>query len=135
MESKDIRWQQRFNNYNKALLRLTAFINKGTLNEFEEQGLIKAFEYCYELARNTLKDFYESQGVTGLQGSKDVIRLAFSSGLIEDGSEWFDMLQSRIQTVHTYDEAMAAEVTHAIHNRYFGLFIALQLKLKELLHS
>lgn len=39
----------------------------------EEQGLIKAFEYTYELPWNTMKDFYENQGETGLQGSRDTI--------------------------------------------------------------
>ncbi len=65
MEPKDVRWHQRFNNYNKALSQLSRFINKGQLNEFEEQGLIKSFEYTYELAWNTIKDFYEGQGETG----------------------------------------------------------------------
>lgn len=71
MEDKDIRWKQRLNNYRKALSLLAKFIEKGAeLNELEEQGLIKAFEYTYELAWNTVKDFYESQGETNLQGSR-----------------------------------------------------------------
>jgi len=31
----DIRWKQRFSNYQKALVQLTKFINKGDLNELE----------------------------------------------------------------------------------------------------
>ena len=54
---EDIRWEQRFSNYRKALNRLQKFIDKSELSELEEQGLIKAFEYTYELAWNTLKDF------------------------------------------------------------------------------
>ena len=57
--NKDIRWEQRFVNYKKALNRLQKFIDKGELSELEEQGLIKAFEYTYELARNTLKDCFK----------------------------------------------------------------------------
>lgn len=56
-ESNDIRWKQRFENYKKALSMLQQFIDKGELSDLEEQGLIKAFEYTYELAWNTLKDF------------------------------------------------------------------------------
>jgi hypothetical protein len=36
----DIRWKQRLANYQKALLQLGKFIEKGELNELEEQGLI-----------------------------------------------------------------------------------------------
>ncbi|MDD1416355.1 nucleotidyltransferase substrate binding protein, partial [Dolichospermum sp. ST_con] len=43
----DTRWKQRFYNYQKALVQLTKFIEKGELNELEEQGIIKAFEYTY----------------------------------------------------------------------------------------
>jgi hypothetical protein len=49
-QTKDIRWIQRFSNYQKALGQLKKFIDKGELSELEDQGLIKAFEYTYELA-------------------------------------------------------------------------------------
>jgi hypothetical protein len=45
MENQNIRWIQRFANYQKALSQLKKFIDKGELNELEEQGLIQAFEY------------------------------------------------------------------------------------------
>ena len=59
MKENDIRWEQRFANYRKALAQLQKFIDKGELSELEKQGLIKAFEYTYELAWKTLKDFLE----------------------------------------------------------------------------
>ncbi len=42
---KDIRWVQRFNNYQKAFNQLERFVAVEQLNEMEKQGLIKAFEY------------------------------------------------------------------------------------------
>ena len=45
--AEDIRWQQRFSNYCKALERLEDFLEPPVLNEREQQGLIKAFEYIY----------------------------------------------------------------------------------------
>lgn len=82
---KDIRWKQRFANYQKALAQLSKFVEKNNLNELEEQGVIKAFEYTYELAWNVMKDYYEYQGEKDIQGSRDAIRLAFKRGLIADG--------------------------------------------------
>ena len=131
MEKADIRWQQRFNNYLKALSQLEKFIDKGDdLNELEEQGLIKAFEYTFELAWNSMKDFYESQGETGIQGSRDAIRLAFRRGLIEDGNNWMKMIESRIKTSHTYNEETANEIAEAVKNIYYDLFLLLKDKLE-----
>ncbi|MGA0201346.1 MAG: HI0074 family nucleotidyltransferase substrate-binding subunit, partial [Prochlorotrichaceae cyanobacterium] len=95
----DVRWQQRFQNYQKALNQLRKFIEKGELNALEQQGLIKAFEYTYELAWKVMKDYYEDQGEIGIQGSRDAIRLAFQRGLIEAGDEWMMMIKSRVNSV------------------------------------
>ena len=88
MKEDDIRWEQRFANYRKALVQLQKAINKGELSELEKQGLIKTFEYIYELAWKTLKNFLEFSGQTDLYGSRDVTRKAFELNLITDGEGW-----------------------------------------------
>jgi len=128
----DIRWIQRFSNYNKAVNQLSKFIDKSNLNELEEQGLIQAFEYTYELAWNTIKDFYENQAETNIQGSRDAIRMAFRRGLIKNGEKWMAMIKSRTLTSHTYNEEIAKEVINSIINTYYQEFILLQKKLNEL---
>ncbi len=127
----DIRWQQRLNNFKKALSQLDAFIQKGELNELEKQGLIKAFEYTYELAWTTLKDYLEYQGYTELRGSRDTIRQAFQSGLIEDGEGWMTMYQSRMKKVHTYNEETAESIAKDIVNSFHPLFHELMQKLTD----
>ena len=49
-----MRWQQRFSNFCRALERLDDLFEPPELNQREQQGLIKAFEYSYELGWNTL---------------------------------------------------------------------------------
>ena len=49
-ENKDVRWIQRFANFQKAFGQLTKFIDKAEFSELEEQGLIKAFEYKFDLS-------------------------------------------------------------------------------------
>jgi len=132
-EKKDIRWQQRFANYEKAFARLKKFIDKGALSELEAQGLIKAFEYTFELAWNTLKDFLEFSGQRDIYGSRDAIRKAFEFGLIHDGTNWMDMLQSRNLTSHTYNEEIAEQICNSISEDYFSLFEQLLIKMKTLL--
>ena len=132
MSDQDIRWIQRYNHYTQALAQLTKFIEKGELNELEKQGLIQAFEYSYELAWNTIKDYFEAQGETDIHGSRDAFRLAFRRGLIEDGKTWMDMIKSRTLTSHTYNEDLAEEISTAIVNRYFSEFVAQRTKLQNL---
>lgn len=134
-DDKDIRWKQRFKNYQKALAQLQKFIDKGDLSELEKQGLIKAFEYTYELAWNTLKDFLTYRGQADIYGSRDAIRKAFTSGLISDGEGWMDMLQSRNKTSHTYNEETAEEITNAVLTSYYPLFKQLDTKLSGLFNE
>ncbi len=129
----DIRWLQRFANYRKALGQLERFILKGELSELEEQGLIKAFEYTYELAWNTMKDYLDYQGILDVSGSRDTIREAFKINLIGNGEEWMNMLVSRNLTSHSYNEETADEIASAVINTYFALFKALESKLESLI--
>jgi len=48
MSHPDVRWQQRFSNYRRALEQLDGFLEPPSLNEREQQGLINAFEYTFE---------------------------------------------------------------------------------------
>lgn len=130
--SEDIRWKQRFSNFNKALTQLQKFIDKGQLSELEEQGLIKAFEYTYELAWSTIKDFLEFSGQSDIYGSRDAIRKGFQLGLITDGDGWMDMLKSRNQTSHTYNEETAKQINNAVFSHYYDLFIRLRTKFEQL---
>ncbi len=132
MSAQDIRWIQRFNHFSKALRQLRKFIDKGELNELEEQGLIKAFEYTYELAWNTIKDYFEYQGETEIRGSRDALRLAFKRELIQDGETWMDMIKSRTLTAHTYNEDVAKKIAADIVNLYFPEFEKLHAKMEAL---
>jgi nucleotidyltransferase substrate binding protein (TIGR01987 family) len=131
-EKNDIRWEQRFANYKKALAQLTRFIDKGNLSDLEKQGLIKAFEYTFELGWNVMKDYYKYQGVADIQGSRDAIRLAFNRGLIKDGENWMKMIESRINTSHTYNEATAEEIANLITDIYYPLFMELEATVENL---
>ena len=135
VKEKDIRWIQRFNNFDKALTQLRKFIEKKELNELELQGLIKACEYTYELAWNTLKDYFEYQGETDIHGSRDAFRLAFRRGLIDQGELWMDMINSRTLTVHTYDEKVAEEIAQEILESYYPEFVKLRKKLVHAMGS
>lgn len=131
MANADIRWVQRFSNFSKALKQLNKFIEKGKLNELEKQGLIQAFEYTFELAWNTIKDYFEAQGETEIHGSRDAFKLAFNRGIIEKGEIWMDMIKSRSLTSHTYNEEVAEKIASDIEKFYVAEFTALHEKFEQ----
>lgn len=129
--NSDIRWLQRFVNFNKAFSQLERFMQEETLNEMEEQGLIKAFEYTYELSWKTLQDLLKDKGYTDVVGPKPVIEQSFQDGYIQDGKGWMRMHVSRNLTSHTYDEETAEEIIKNIRSEYFKLLKSLQNRLEE----
>lgn len=138
MSNEDIRWKQRFQNFLKAFALLEEAVelshNKG-LNELEEQGLIKRFEFTHELAWNVLKDYFEYQGNTNLTGSRDATREAFNKGVISDGEGWMEMIKSRNQSSHTYNEEVADELQDKILHTYYPLFVIFKNKMISLLQQ
>jgi len=134
MEEKlDIRWKQRFANFEKAFGQLTEFIEKGTLNKFEEQGLVQCFEYTHELAWNVMKDFLTEDGIQDIFGSKSATKQAFNKGLLVQGDVWMDMIESRNESVHTYNEETAEKIAHKITHHYYPAMANFRDKMKSLL--
>ena len=143
-KEKDIRWEQRFSNFRKALKKLTEAIDyiKKDLDKKEvdiklestdeilediiKEGLIQRFEYTYELAWNVMNDYALYQGNSEISGSRDAIRYAFSANLISNGNLWMDMIKSRIKTSHTYNEETAEDIYKKILNEYHSLFLAFE---------
>ena len=70
--TEDIRWQQRFSNFQLALSQLETFFEPPELNGREEQGLIKAFEYTFELAWNSLRDLLSSRAMGSYKPGSDI---------------------------------------------------------------
>jgi nucleotidyltransferase substrate binding protein (TIGR01987 family) len=136
MNAHDIRWQQRFANYKKALAQLKDAVELSkhrALSQLEKQGVIQAFEFTHELAWNVLKDYLQDQGYQNIKGSKDATREAFKVELIADGEEWMAMIQSRNASSHTYDEQTAEQLVTVIIRDYFPLFEALQTEMSKYL--
>ena len=127
---QDIRWKQRFMNYEKALDVLRNFTSVEKLNIREEQGLIKSFEYTYELGWNVMKDFLIEKGNSEIFGSKDAIRQAFKVGIIDNGEAWMNMVNDRNRTVHTYDHENAEIVVNNILTNHISAFENFYSKMK-----
>ena len=127
---KDIRWKQRFQNFEKAYL----FLKKGTellsLDDLQAAGLIQSFEFTFELSWKTLKDYLEEMGIS-LKFPREVLKRAFQSELIEDGALWLEMLEKRNELTHTYDEVQTRKAVQKIRERYFPALHQVYEKLRN----
>lgn len=140
MAQQNIRWQQRFANYRKALVKLTQAVDllskqtggETVVDELLQEGLIQRFEYTHELAWKVMKDYAEYQGYTDVRGSRDAIRKALEMNLIDD-KRWMETIEDRNLTVHNYDNEIASEIYDNIMNVYAPLFIAFEHKMQSLI--
>jgi nucleotidyltransferase substrate binding protein (TIGR01987 family) len=121
--AQDIRWKQRFQNFDRAVVLLREPIERGvtTLSDLEKEGTIQRFEFAVELAWKTLKDFLEHEGkVIDPVTPRTVVKDAFAAGVIRDGQVWIDMLDHRNLLSHTYDAATFDKAVKDIEDRYLA---------------
>lgn len=122
---KEIRWKQRFQNYNKAFGLLEKYADKVEYTELERAGLIQLFETAFELAWKVLKDYLEAEGYM-VASPREAIKKAFQIGVIKDGDTWLEALEDRNLTAHTYDEEEALDAVVRIKENYVSILEELQ---------
>lgn len=119
MDNPD-RWKQRFENFGRAYEKFVMVVEHAAMHkdEITKMALIQAFEFTFELAWKTLKDYMEEEGFE-LNSPKSVIRQAFQSKYIVDGEVWMEALKKRNNTVHNYDSLIIDEtVTFIVEDFY-----------------
>lgn len=123
---KEIRWKQRFKNYDKALKKLQSFAEYTKNNDEDvfEVALIGAFEFTFELAWKTLKDYLKFGGIN-VSIPREVIKQSFHHKLIEDGEIWISMLEDRNILSHVYDDIKAKDAVKSIETKYIAVFVQL----------
>jgi nucleotidyltransferase substrate binding protein (TIGR01987 family) len=134
-DMEDIRWVQRFQNFENALRHLEdgiAYFEENPIDIVKE-GIIQRFEFTHELAWKVMKDFLEYEGFTGIIGSRTATREAFNKNLISNGQEWINMIESRNETVHTYNPTILETEFNKIISIYLALLQDFGLKMKSYL--
>ncbi|MDI9336523.1 MAG: nucleotidyltransferase substrate binding protein [Gammaproteobacteria bacterium] len=122
--SSEVRWKQRFQNFQRAFLLLREAMENdlATINALEREGIIQRFEYTFELAWKVLKDKMENDGIILDQLSpKMVIKQAYAAKYINDVEIWLAMIGDRNLMSHTYDFAKFEVVIQSIAKHYLPL--------------
>ena len=112
------RFEERKEDLKKATNKLNEAL-RGDASDLEIDGILHRFEFTFELTWKTMKDCLEEQGIVGKIGSpREIIKEAFSAGLIDNGEVWMDMMLSRNELSHLYDEETSREIYDNIKEIY-----------------
>ncbi len=125
------RYEERKEDFSRAINRLSEALEEEETDVIVD-GVLHRFEFTFELAWKTLKDYLEYIGVINKTGSpREVLKSAFEHGIIDNGQEWINMMLSRNSLSHLYDEETSREIYNNIKEIYFGLLKQLDKKLSE----
>ena len=129
------RFEERKDDLKKATNKLNEAL-RGDASDLEIDGILHRFEFTFELAWKTMKDCLEEQSkgmqtrranfrqeecfLAGLpiMENREIIKEAFSVGLIDNGEVWIDMMLSRNELSHLYDEETSRKIYDNIKEIY-----------------
>ena len=123
------RWTYRFDNFKRAynLLQEAIILSKTRpLTPLEQEGVIQRFEYTWELAWKTLKDYLEHQGIVlDTITPASTIRAGYAAKIIHSGDIWMQALDTRNKMSHTYNLKQFEAAIAKIEHDYMALFAEL----------
>jgi nucleotidyltransferase substrate binding protein (TIGR01987 family) len=91
--------------FEKAVVALEQVLSRPE-DDVVRDASIQRFEFCVELAWKTARKVMGTQTAA----PKQVIREMAQNGYVEDVQIWFEAIEKRNQTSHTYNEDLANEV-------------------------
>ena len=118
--NKDIRWRQRFENFEKAYRLLERTVQIKNPSEAEKGGTIQFYEMAFELAWKMLKDYLEAEGLNA-QSPREVLKTDYQYEVITKGHKWLTALDDRNITVKKKKKKTADLVVEKIKSSYFDL--------------
>ena len=118
------------NQFEKAVKTLQKGV-KEAKSELETDGVIKRFEYTFELLWKTLKIVLYEQG-HDCNSPKECMKIAFRKGLINNETIFLEILEARNLTTHTYSNSNSGRIFIRIKNYYLSEFETVLKKLKKL---
>jgi nucleotidyltransferase substrate binding protein (TIGR01987 family) len=95
--------------FERALKRLIEVL-KEERSMIVRDAAIKRFEFTFDIAWKSMKEYLEEKKGVICKSPKDCIRKAYENGLIQYDDFWISLVDSRNLSSHIYKEEMAEEV-------------------------
>ncbi len=130
------RWQQRLDTFGTALARLTDACARESYDDLELAGLIKTFEFSFELSWKVLKDLLLYEGYDA-KSPRAVIRQSFDTDYIgeDDCETLLRALDQRNLLSHGYWGDVALEAEDVIKEEYYPVLLRLHRNLDAMRRS
>ncbi|MBU0545718.1 nucleotidyltransferase substrate binding protein [Patescibacteria group bacterium] len=131
--NNELRWKQRFQNFEKAFAVFQRRIDEYEAHTDEEayqMALVQGYEIIIELAWKVMKDYLENDGFD-VKNGKQAIRQAFQNELIRDGEIWLQALDNRNLTSHTCDDEVLETNVSFISEQFYPLVRDFYFDLKK----
>ncbi len=125
---------KKYENFQSALLNLKDIYNYDAPYEnVVLTGLVALFSICFEQSWKAMKEILEDNGFDESKtGSpKQIIKLAYSAGMIGDEEAWLDALVSRNNVAHAYKKEVALDIVNATKETYYNMFRELDETLQK----
>ena len=132
--NNELRWIQRFQNFDDAYQTFGRVFERYQAtpgDEIIQIALIQAFEFTFEIAWKTMKDYLEHEGYDGLGNSKQTVRVAFQAGLIAEPEAWMMAIAKRNMTSHVYNAVILQETIDFIRDGFYPLVTLLHAELRQ----
>lgn len=112
--------------YKSALIKLKEAL-AAEPSEIVIDGTLHRFEFTFELAWKTIKDYLEYLGIVNkIGGPRENIQLAYKQGIIDDGELWIDIMLARNALSHLYNEQESRKIYSNIKEKYIYAFEKLE---------
>lgn len=122
--------ENKYDNFSKAVNRINEAniaYKRNSNDDIYQDALIKRYEFTFELAWKTLREYLVDQGYQlEIMSPKGVIAFAWREGIISNEELWLDMLNARNMTAHDYGRELSADIAEDISNRYCKELTALK---------
>lgn len=112
--------KNKFENLSKALKSLEGALATPPVEERDYAGIIKSFEFVYELTWKILKAILEKNGIEA-PFPRIVFEKSFAAGLLEGNEVWKAMIEDRNLSTHTYDMQLSRDLCARIQKNYFSV--------------
>ncbi len=135
------KFDNKYDNFKKAVQRLADVVEDGSMlreslnkdgyEDILRDSVIQRFEFCYELAWKTLKEYLHANGLSVETLPRPVFKAAYQHNIINDEKLWLQMINDRNATSHLYAEGFANAAAQRVKDKYLPAFRELQEKLVE----
>ncbi|MGP4072715.1 HI0074 family nucleotidyltransferase substrate-binding subunit [Piscibacillus sp. B03] len=130
-DSKEIRWRQFFENYEKVFNRLNEHSQEMLDSELEIAGYIHFFEMAMEHANKVIYSYLEAKEIIS-ETPRESIKEMAKLGLIENERVWFKAQNRKNLTIFIHNDELANELVNDIDYTYLPELKRFYEKLKVL---